>query len=118
MLSVVINVGPVELNHKQLHEDIDCLFNPPPGIKTTQGTHNALQQMHQELDQTLDTYQTVEKGHGRIETGRLTGSTALNDYIQWPGVEQVFEYRYHRIEVSTGEVKPKTQYGITSLKPT
>ena len=111
-------VVPVGLNHKQLHQDIDCLFTPPMGINTAQGTHNTLQQMHLELDQTLDTYQTVEKGHGRIETRRLTASTALNDYIQWPGVEQVFEYSYERIEVSTGQVKQKTQYGITSLSPT
>ena len=84
-------VVPVGLNHKQLHQDIACLFTPPTDINTTEGTINALQQMHTELDQTLDTYQTVEKGHGRIETRRLTASTVLNDYIQWPGVNQVFE---------------------------
>ena len=110
-------VVPVGLNHKQLHHDIRCLFDPPTDIKPTQSTFNALQQMHTELNQTLDTYQTVEKSHGRIETRTLTASTALNAYIQWPGVEQVFEYSYHRIELSTGQVKQKTQYGITSLSP-
>ena len=40
--------------------------------------------MHTELNQTLDTYQTVDKSHGRIETRRLTTSTALNAYVQWP----------------------------------
>jgi predicted transposase YbfD/YdcC len=108
-------VVPVELNHKQLHQDIACLFNPPPDINTPEGTVNTLQQMHTELDQTLDTHQTVEKGHGRIEIRRLTASTALNEYIQWPGVNQVFEYSYQRIEVSTGQVKQNTQYSITSL---
>ena len=73
--------------------------------------------MHNELNQTLDTHQTVDKSHGRIETRCLTASTALNDYIQWPGVEQVFEFSYERIELSTGQVKQKTQYGITSLTP-
>ena len=29
----------------------------------------------------------------------------------------MFEYSYERIEVSTGQVKQKTQYGITSLSP-
>ena len=111
-------VVPVGLNQKQLHQDISGLFTPPMEINTAQGTHNMLQQMHQELDQTLDTYQTVEKGHGRIETRQLTATTALNDYVQWPGVEQVFECSYERIEVSTGQVKQKTQYGITSLRPT
>ncbi len=111
-------VVPVGLNHKQLHHDIRCLFDPPTDISATQPTDNALQQMHTELNQTLDTYQTVEKSHGRIETRTLTASTALNDYIQWPGVEQVFECCYERIDISTGQVKQKTQYGITSLTPT
>lgn len=110
-------VVPVGLNHKQLHQDIACLFTPPTDINRVEGTVNPLQQMHTELDQTLDTHQTVEKGHGRIEIRRLTASTALNDYIQWPGVNQVFAYSYKRIEVSTGQVKQKTQYGITSLTP-
>ena len=111
-------VVPVGLNHRQLHQDIRCLFAPPTDRNPTQSTFNALQQMHTELNQTLDTHQTVDKSHGRIETRRLTASTALNDYVQWPGVEQVFEYSYERIELSTGQVKQKTQYGITSLSPT
>ena len=111
-------VVPVGLNHKQLHHDIRCLFDSPIDIPPTRPTFNVLQQMHRQLNQALDTYQTVDKSHGRIETRRLTASTALNDYIQWPGVEQVFAYSYERIEVSTGQVKRKTQYGITSLMPT
>ena len=111
-------VVPVGLNHRQLHQDIRCLFAPPTDRNPTQSTFNALQQMHTELNQMLDTHQTVDKSHGRIETRRLTASTALNDYVQWPGVEQVFEYSYERIELSTGQVKQKTQYGITSLSPT
>ena len=74
-------VVPVGLNHKQLYHDIRCLFDPPTDISPTQPTDNALQQMHTELNQTLDTCQTVEKSHGRIETRTLTASTALNDYI-------------------------------------
>ena len=102
-------------NHKQLHHDIRCLFDPPTDITPTQPTFNGLQQMHNELNQTLDTHQTVDKSHGRIETRCLTASTALNDYVQWPGINQVFAYDYQRIELSTGQVKP--QYGITSLTP-
>ena len=110
-------VVPVGLNHKQLHHDIRCLFDPPTDITPTQPTFNGLQQMHNELNQTLDTHQTVDKSHGRIETRCLTASTALNDYVQWPGINQVFAYDYQRIELSTGQVKQKTQYGITSLTP-
>ena len=111
-------VVPVGLNHKQLHHDIRCLFDPPTATPPPQPTNNVLQQMHTELNQTLDTYQTVDKSHGRIETRTLTASTALNAYIEWPGVDQVFEYSYQRIDLSTGQVKQKTQYGITSLTPT
>ena len=75
-------VVPVGLNHKQVHHDIRCLFVPSTDINLTQPVDNTLQQMHTELNQTLDTYQTVEKSHGRIETRTLTASTALNDYIQ------------------------------------
>ena len=110
-------VVPVALNHRQLHQDIACLFAPPIDINTADGTGNPLQQMHTELDQTLDTHQVVEKGHGRIEKRRLTASTALNEYVQWPGVNQVFAYDYQRIDLSTGQVKQKPQYGITSLTP-
>ena len=83
-------VVPVGLNHKQLHQDIRCLFDPPTDINPTQPTFNALQQMqmHRQLNQTLDTYQTVDKSHGRIETRRLTASTALNDYIQCRGLSK------------------------------
>lgn len=110
-------VVPVALNQQQLHQDIACLFTLPTDINTAEGAIRPLQQMHIELDQTLDTHQTLEKGHGRIERRQLTASTALNDYIQWPGVNQVFVYSYERMNLSTGQVKQKTHYGITSLSP-
>ncbi len=33
---------------------------------------------------------TRDKGHGRIEIRHLIASTALNDYLAWPGLTQVF----------------------------
>ena len=35
--------------------------------------------------------ETYEKGHGRLETRCLKASTALNDYLDWPGLAQVFD---------------------------
>ena len=32
---------------------------------------------------------TVGKGHGRVEVRHLIASTALNDYLDWPGLAQV-----------------------------
>ena len=36
----------------------------------------------------------VEKSQGRLQTRCLKASTSLNDYLDWPGIAQVFQYRY------------------------
>ena len=38
---------------------------------------------------------TVEKGHGRVEQRRLWASADLNDYLDWPYVQQVFRLDRH-----------------------
>ena len=60
---------------------------------------------------------TVEKGHGRIEQRRLWASADLNDYLDWPYVQQVFRLDRHTRCVKTGVVTNETVYGITSLSP-
>ena len=60
---------------------------------------------------------TVEKGHGRIEQRRLWASADLNDYLDWPCVQQVFRLDRHTQCVKTGVVTSETVYGITSLSP-
>ena len=80
--------------------------------------YQQLQAEHQQWQETLDTVQTLDKAHGRLETRRLTCSTALNAYLRWPGISQVFEYTYQRKDLRTREVSLQTHYGITSLKPT
>ena len=37
----------------------------------------------------MDTVTTLEKGHGRRERRTLKATTALNQYLDWPGVAQV-----------------------------
>ncbi len=39
-------------------------------------------------------YSAVEKGHGWIQTRTLTASTVLTDtdYVEWPGLAQVYQY--------------------------
>jgi predicted transposase YbfD/YdcC len=59
----------------------------------------------------------VNKGHGRRETRTLWASTQLNDYLDWPGVKQVF-----RLERLTWHEKHQgytreVVYGLTSLSP-
>src|SRR5271165_1737533 len=40
-------------------------------------------------DKAMDTVTTLDKGHGRRERRTLKATTALNDYLDWPGVAQV-----------------------------
>jgi predicted transposase YbfD/YdcC len=58
---------------------------------------------------------TVDKGHGRIEVRQLVASTALNDYLTWPGLAQVL--MIERTWWERGERKTAVRYGITSLPP-
>jgi hypothetical protein len=57
--------------------------------------------------------ETCTYGHGRIETHRLQATTALNDYLTWPGTQQVF--RLERQVTRHGQTTTETVYGITSL---
>jgi predicted transposase YbfD/YdcC len=56
-----------------------------------------------------------ERGHGRQEQRRVTASTELNEYLDWPGVGQVLmvERRWQE----GGATKQAVRYGITSLPP-
>ncbi len=62
-------------------------------------------------------YQTVDKGHGRVETRSIQTSTVLNGYLDFPHCGQVFRLERERIFLKTGEVERETVHGITSLTP-
>ncbi len=55
----------------------------------------------------------VDKGHGRRETRVLTSTTALNGYLDWPDVAQVFELE--RVRVLKDKTEVEVVYGLTSL---
>lgn len=61
------------------------------------------------------TSQTQGKHHGRLETRRLTSTTALNDYLRWPDVAQVLCRTCRRLNLRTGRVEKEVTYGLTSL---
>ena len=53
------------------------------------------------------------KAHGRLETRTLTSTTALNDYLDWPGIKQCFKLvRERKVQ---GKASLETVFGITSL---
>jgi predicted transposase YbfD/YdcC len=56
----------------------------------------------------------VNKGHGRTEIRRLLSTTALNEYLDWPCVAQVFELE--RVRVLKDRTEVEVVCGITSLK--
>ena len=58
---------------------------------------------------------TIEKQAGRLEERILTTSSLLNDYLDWPHVNQVFKLERRFTCLSTGSVETEIQYGLTSL---
>lgn len=60
---------------------------------------------------------STEKSHGRLVTRHIETTTALNDYLDWPGLAQCFLLTRRRVSTSTGEIQQQTLYGITSLPP-
>ena len=108
---------PVKANQPELLEAIESQFRQPDGTDF-QTAYELLKIEHQQDGEHLDTYQTTDTAHGRIETRRLTCSTMLNEYLDWPGLQQVFEYTTERKNIATGEVEIYKQYGnLTSLSP-
>lgn len=55
----------------------------------------------------------MDKGHGRRERRTLTSTTALNAYLDWPGVGQVF--RLERVRTVGGTTTTEVVCGLTSL---
>jgi hypothetical protein len=59
------------------------------------------------------TTETVDKRHGRREYRRLTSTTLLNDYLDWPAVAQVIELE--RVRTVGDQTSVEVVHGITSL---
>ena len=61
----------------------------------------------------MDVAASVDKGHGRRERRQLRATTALNDYLGWPGLAQVG--RVESEVVRDGEASREVRYFITSV---
>jgi predicted transposase YbfD/YdcC len=66
---------------------------------------------------TLTQAQSLDAGHGRIERRQLVASTALADYLDWPGLQQVFRLERTITLKKTGQQRHEVVYGISSLAP-
>jgi predicted transposase YbfD/YdcC len=88
----------VKGNQPTLHDEIATLFEEP-----------------KLLAETMACVETLEAGHGRIEQRRLTASTALATYSDWPGVNQVFEVERRVTIKKRRDERQEVIYGVTSL---
>jgi len=93
----------VKGNQPTLHTDLALLFDPPATVPAA-----PLSDRREAA--------TLERGHGRTHYRRhLVASTDLNQYLDWPGVAQVF--RLERTWRERGRPKRQVHYGRTSLPP-
>lgn len=92
----------VKRNQPTLYADIAEVFVRPPWQSVVEPPE-------------VQQHRTTGKGHGRFEWRTLTSTTALNDYLDWPGVQQVLRRECRRVTLKTGEVTDETTYGITNL---
>jgi predicted transposase YbfD/YdcC len=97
-------VWTVKDNQASLRAEIEAAFEIEEG-KT------ALPAMKNDFTQA----QSVEKGHGRIEARRLTATSQMKGYLQWPKLEQVFKIEREVEEISSGKQRREVSYGVSSL---
>jgi predicted transposase YbfD/YdcC len=57
----------------------------------------------------------INKGHGRLEIRTLTTSSQLNDFLDWPFLQQVFKLERFITISKTGKRRHELVYGMTSL---
>lgn len=92
-------------NQSQLEEDIRLWFEPEPDPIPGQGR----------LPKDFEYAQTTNKGRGRFDERKITVSSQLNDFLDWPFLKQVFKLERRVTDMKTGMTKERTVYGVTSL---
>jgi predicted transposase YbfD/YdcC len=86
-------------------------------VKANQPTlHEAIQLAFADRQQP-DFRESPDLAHGRIEQRSIWTSTRLNDYLDFPGVGQVFLIERHVIEKKTGKTSTEMAFGLTSHTP-
>ncbi len=91
----------VKANQEELYTDIATLFTTPPVPAAPD-------------DFTVAT--SCDTGHGRYEMRRLTASSLLTGYLDWPYAQQVFQIARDTL-LSNGTRRKEVSYGVTSLPP-
>jgi len=100
-------IWPVKTNQPCLYENIERLFAPEkqkPGFG--------------KISTDFQSATKVNYGHGRLEKRTIQTSSMLNDYLDWPGVGQVYRLERKFDWIRQGKVSKTSceiEYGITSL---
>jgi len=100
-------IWPVKGNQLHLYEAIERLFapdQPKPGFG--------------KITTDFESITKTNLGHGRLEKRTLQTSSMLNNYLDWPGVNQVYRLERKFSWIRRGKVYRTTcevEYGITSL---
>jgi predicted transposase YbfD/YdcC len=89
----------VKRNQARLYDELTWYFDTPP----------------LPCDRPWCSAQTITKGHGRLELRRLTCTDDLDNYLQWPGVQQVVRRICERTLRKTGVLSEAVTYALTSL---
>ena len=88
---------------------------------TAKGNQPGLQRdialLFEKRDANADFSETTPADHGRIETRRIWCSTALNDYLDFPHVGQVFLIERVSFNKKTGVQTADVALGMTSRTP-
>lgn len=74
----------VKGNHPQLLQDLQDWFDPQVSLLPGMGNP----------PKDFRTARVTSKGHGRLEVRTLTTSSQLNDFLDWPFLQQVFQLEH------------------------
>jgi predicted transposase YbfD/YdcC len=92
-------------NQPQIEQDIRLWFEPDSDPLPGQSY----------VPKDFETVQSASKGHGRLEQRTLTVSSQLQDFLNWPCLQQVFKLERKFTFLKTNKVQEQVVYGSTSL---
>lgn len=93
-------------NQPTLRADIEQFFKPP---RLAAGWHI--------LHLPKRVAKEIQKGHGRLEKRQLTLMSDTEGFLDWPGVQQLFQIERQVTLLKTGETSTEVAYGLTSCSP-
>lgn len=102
-------IWPIKDNHPRLLADIQQLFAIPDEVQKPG---------FGKISTDFQSVNSINKGHGRIEKRTLHTSIMLNDYLDWPGLGQVYRLERKFTWLRKGKIIKRsceTEFGITSL---